>query len=861
MAHEPYRVFLSAVSGELGAARRAIAADLRARGLSVREQEDFTQNPDTTLRKLHDYVHGCHAVICIIGRRDGAMPSAYAAAPFRSMGILPAGFTEASYTQWELFFARYFHRHLLRFIADDGFYAPDEPPPWDALQRAFVDHIIVERSEDRGHFASLDALRADVRGQCWPDMLSGKLIDLRYPTLGPLFKGRDVFLRRLRESLEQGRGQAAIVGRAVHGLGGVGKTRAAVEYAWAGLGDYAALLFVEAPTPETLRANIAALCDKLVPEATATEQKVRFEAALGWLNAHPGWMLILDNIDDRKALEAVQRVIAQLQGGQVLLTGRYAALPAAIPAFEMGVLAPEDAVSFLLESTAGRRREAPDDAAEARALAEELGGLALALELAGAVILRRGLGFSAYRALWRENRNKVPGWSDQPVTEYPRVVAETWQTSVAQLSPAGRALLERLASLAPDPVPLALLDVAVPGAGAEDSAAALDDLVAYSLAARMTIATRYGEQTGFSVHRLVQDVTRRSLDAEAARARLTAALGWVNAAFTGDPQDVRNWPRLDPLAPHARAVVAFADAAGIAEPTARLMHEVASLLDAKALLAEAEPLKRRVVAILEKSLGTDHANVATALNNLATLLHTTNRRAEAEPLMRRALAIAEARFETEYPNVVAYLNNLAQLLQDTNRLAEAEPLMHRALAIAEAGFGADHPVVAICLNNLARLLLATNRLAEAEPLMRRALAIDEARFGADHPNVAIRLNNLAALLQYTNRLAEAEPLMRRALAIDEARFEADHPAVATDLNNLAGLLRATNRLSEAEKLSRRHLAIFFAFEKQTGYPHPHRDAAIGNYAGLLQAMGRSEAEIRAAIAEIRREASGGTATK
>jgi hypothetical protein len=103
--------------------------------------------------------------------------------------------------------------------------------------------------------------------------------------------------------------------------------------------------------------------------------------------------------------------------------------------------------------------------------------------------------------------------------------------------------------------------------------------------------------------------------------------------------------------------------------------------------------------------------------------------------------------------------------------------------------------------------------------------------------------------------------MRRALAIDEARFEADHPAVATDLNNLAGLLRATNRLSEAEKLSRRHLAIFFAFEKQTGYPHPHRDAAIGNYAGLLQAMGRSEAEIRAAIAEIRREASGGTATK
>jgi hypothetical protein len=138
--------------------------------------------------------------------------------------------------------------------------------------------------------------------------------------------------------------------------------------------------------------------------------------------------------------------------------------------------------------------------------------------------------------------------------------------------------------------------------------------------------------------------------------------------------------------------------------------------------------------------------------------------------------------------------------------------------------------------------------------VRRALGIDEASYGKDHPSVAIRLNNLAALLQDTNRLGEAEPLMRRVIAIFEASFGDDHPNVATALNNLARLLQATNRRGEAEPLMRRHLVIFLMFERDTGHAHPHRDAAIENYGGLLTDMGKSAADIAASIAEVRREA-------
>jgi pimeloyl-ACP methyl ester carboxylesterase len=105
-----------------------------------------------------------------------------------------------------------------------------------------------------------------------------KPIALPYPSLGSLFKGRDQFLKELRASLSRGMGRTAIVGTALYGLGGIGKTRAAVEYAWAHQGNYSALLFVIAETPEALRRNLAALVGPLVlnlPEQSAIEEEMR----------------------------------------------------------------------------------------------------------------------------------------------------------------------------------------------------------------------------------------------------------------------------------------------------------------------------------------------------------------------------------------------------------------------------------------------------------------------------------------------------------------------------------------------------------------------------------------------------------
>ena len=124
-------------------------------------------------------------------------------------------------------------------------------------------------------------------------------------------------------------------------------------------------------------------------------------------------------------------------------------------------------------------------------------------------------------------------------------------------------------------------------------------LYSYSLISGVTAED--GGAPGFVVHRLVQDFARRAMTNERRALALKEALEWVNAAFAGAPDDVRSWPALDPLAPHALAVAHAADGAEIAEPTARLFNELGLLFDAKADYAEAERLYRRGLAIERKA--------------------------------------------------------------------------------------------------------------------------------------------------------------------------------------------------------------------------------------------------------------------
>ncbi len=188
-----------------------------------------------------------------------------------------------------------------------------------------------------------------------------------------------------------------------------------------------------------------------------------------------------------------------------------------------------------------------------------------------------------------------------------------------------------------------------------DHRAAVNELIDYSM-------IRWDAGTNMlQVHRLVQEISRSRIPADERSASLQAALHAINTAAPTAPDDVRPWPVWNLLRPHVSELIAHADQNGITDPTVRLMNDMGTLLWAKAMHGEAEPLMRRALAIDEQSCGAEHPDIAIDLNNLAQLLQKTNRLAEAEPLMRRALTIFEISLGPDHPSTQTVARNYALL--------------------------------------------------------------------------------------------------------------------------------------------------------------------------------------------------------
>ncbi|MCA9117150.1 MAG: hypothetical protein KDA79_18895, partial [Planctomycetaceae bacterium] len=374
------KLFLSAASAEFGDLREQMADDAQTKHSEVKHQGNFASSGTKLLEKLDDYIRTCDAVIHLIGCRSGsvanpvgvqAMLTRYPDLPGRLPWLreeLERSEHRLTYTQWEAYLALYHRILCLVFCTPETTAWPENSALDDEqaeLQRLHLSrlkainhdcHTVKDRSELR-----LDVVKSLLDPFGWNGRLASPG-NLPFRSIGSLFKGRDWFLESLRNQLTQQTGStAAIVApHALHGLGGVGKTRTAIEFAWRHADDYTAQLFVSAPSAQELRSNLAGLLGVLVSDldeagrAAPVDQQI--EAVLRWLDAHPGWLLILDNVDTDDAAEEVRQMLARLRAGHVLITSRIAAWPNGVESLELDVLAEDDAVALLLEAARRRRQ-------------------------------------------------------------------------------------------------------------------------------------------------------------------------------------------------------------------------------------------------------------------------------------------------------------------------------------------------------------------------------------------------------------------------------------------------------------------------------------------------------------------------
>ncbi len=284
------RVYVSSVSHEFAFAIAELKQCLEVRGLEVLAYDDLPESlgTGTPLSRAQAFIRDdCFAVICLIGARSGAIPSAEEAAPFAEM--LPPAFSRLTEPQWNLFFALHHKRKLSIYVADETYPASPAPPGTEdhpAVQAEYLTYL--ERlGLELNPFDTDDTLCEKVMEEPWPEPFADrpKPVYLPYRSLGILFKGREGILSDLRAHLKSSIN--ALAGMALHGPNGVGKTRLAVEYAWHHESIYTGLFFVSGATPVDLRRRLRACPTRL---GSTCLSKRRAWSRSGWRPPCNGFM-------------------------------------------------------------------------------------------------------------------------------------------------------------------------------------------------------------------------------------------------------------------------------------------------------------------------------------------------------------------------------------------------------------------------------------------------------------------------------------------------------------------------------------------------------------------------------------------
>jgi hypothetical protein len=346
---------------------------------------------------------------------------------------------------------------------------------------------------------------------------------------------------------------------ALTGLGGVGKTQTAAEYAHRQREHYQAVLWLRAENPETLFADLTALARLLkLPEADAQEQQLAVDAAQRWLDENDNWLLILDNVNDLKTVDDLTRK-ARPQRRHVIVT-QQAKSAGAITANKLDMMNADTGAlvvlrrANLINADAQLSAAKDADAAAAKEISREVGGLPLALDQAGAYINQTGCAVGEYLDLLRSSMAELLDRRGDLDFQH-RSVTATYTASLTELAKQNEAaaeLLNAVAFLAPDAIPEEIFS-----AGASHFPEALQQAAsnrlqwndAIAAAFKFSLLERDAGNQAISVHRMVQAVAKAGMTPEARAQWADRVVNAANAAFPDI--EFSNWGTCDRLLPHA----------------------------------------------------------------------------------------------------------------------------------------------------------------------------------------------------------------------------------------------------------------------------------------------------------------------
>jgi len=545
------------------------------------------------------------------------------------------------------------------------------------------------------------------------------------------FTGRQRLLERVRAGLVGSDGTAVTV---LHGMGGVGKTQLAIEYAHRYGSAYDVVWWVDADQASLIGEQLAALAPRIgIPPSGQIDSDA--VAVLGWLRRMERWLVVFDNATDPAGL----RPWVSDGPGHTLVTSRHPNWTLVGEAVEVDVLARAESVELL-----GRR--VPDIQADiADALGEEMGDLPLALEQAAAYLGETRMAPARYLDKFRTRRSWMLDRGDD--ITYGGTINTVWSLALERLStsaPAAVQLLELCAHLGPDPIPIDLfadhpnalespLREIVAGT---DSRSDLDDtiaaLLAYSLARR--------SDDTLQLHRLVIAVIRsqqppdRAVDASARVRKLLAA--HLPDEVPEDPTSRSRWSL---LLPHILNALDLTEPITLLdEDTRRLLLRAGWVFNRRGDLRTAEVLNSTLNSALRTALGDDHPDTLSSATILAANLWAMGKVARAQQLNADVWSRRRRLLGEDHPDTLSSATNLAASLWASGELARARQIDEDVWVRRCRLLGVDHRDTLSSATNLAADLYALGevdraRLLNADVRARRRQLVND-RFDTLSPS-------------------------------------------------------------------------------------------------------------------------------
>ncbi|WP_326723038.1 MULTISPECIES: FxSxx-COOH system tetratricopeptide repeat protein [unclassified Streptomyces] len=600
----------------------------------------------------------------------------------------------------------------------------------------------------------------------------------------PDFSGREAEITQLRDGLLSG--QQAVI-RALHGMGGIGKTQIALEYAHRFASQYDLVWWIDAEQADQVPVHYIELAERLgiaKPEA-GSEHNAR--ALLQHLRTQERWLIILDNAENPGHIDPW----LPEGSGHILITSRNPDWRGIAHQTGLDVFGRSDSVSYL-------RTQIPSiTSEEADLLAGDVGDLPLALAQAAGVI-GSGMTISRYRHLLTTSTARILKEGDAP--GYPASLAAAVgiaTTGLENKHSDAAALLRLGAFFGPDPIPTSWLEsvrpqlATIPGDPGDLMwpHAALQSLSRFGLA-------RIDHET-FQIHRLTQAVLRDQVNPEeAARIRSDVAT-ILSSTDPGAPETPDTWPAWASLASHLTAEHVILAERPELRPT---LLKAALFFIRSGQPRSAHSLTASVRNVWASELGQDHPDTLTCMQYFGHATADVGDIAGALPLVQDTFARRRRILGDDHPDTLQAANDLAATTSRLGKHAEARPMYEETLRRRGNVLGDDHPHTLQSAQNLAIALNHSREYEEGRRLLEDTLRRRRNIRGDDHPDTLETAHGLAMTLYDLGERKEAHRMVEDTFRRQRNTLGDDHPDTLQSAHGLAIILRELDQRDESRRL-------------------------------------------------------------